>query len=209
MGRLDYLYWGDWNENLTIDPKKIVEKEQETYIYVPELNGYVPTAGLVTDNQGKSAEHLDTLYKKLTKSKKDGGKELDSNAAWKVLEGKKWMYKHQGNIYRFATGGLADFTGPALLDGTTKKPEAVLNALQTKHFIQFVDVLDTLYKGAPHLGASPQYQNQKSGDATYNFHINVDKMTDDYDVDQMIKRIEEKIAKSNQYRSVTVVKKTN
>ena len=152
---------------------------------------------------------------------KDGGKNVvltptlayelskDAELYGNYKKNKKYRVKESAIQYKYATGGLADFTGPAWLDGTTKKPEAVLNALQTKHFIQFVDVLDTLFKGAPHFGVSPQYQAQKSGDATYNFHINVDKMTDDYDVDQMIKRIEEKIAKSNQYRSVTVVKKTN
>ena len=36
----------------------------------------------------------------------------------------------------FKTGGLADFTGPAWLDGTKSAPEAVLNAAQTKAFMR-------------------------------------------------------------------------
>ena len=35
----------------------------------------------------------------------------------------------------FKTGGLANFTGPAWLDGTKAKPELVLNAQDTKNFI--------------------------------------------------------------------------
>lgn len=44
-------------------------------------------------------------------------------------------------------GGFADFTGPAWLDGTPSKPEAVLNALQTEHFIKFTDTLDKMFAG--------------------------------------------------------------
>lgn len=48
---------------------------------------------------------------------------------------------------KYATGGFADFTGPAWLDGTPSKPEAVLNALQTEHFIKFTDTLDKMFAG--------------------------------------------------------------
>ena len=109
---------------------------------------------------------------------------------------------------KFATGGFADFTGPAWLDGTKKKPEAVLNALQTKHFIQFTNVLDTLFGGHLNL-MTPTQSIQKGGDANYTFHINVDQMASDYDVDRLIKRIEEKATKASQYRNVTILKKSN
>ena len=48
-------------------------------------------------------------------------------------------------VPRYARGGLATQTGPAWLDGTVKQPEAVLNALQTEHFIKFTNALDNLY----------------------------------------------------------------
>ncbi len=47
----------------------------------------------------------------------------------------------------YLQGGFADYTGPAWLDGTPEKPEAVLNALQTEHFIKFTDTLDKLFAG--------------------------------------------------------------
>ena len=40
---------------------------------------------------------------------------------------------------------MASFTGPAWLDGTTTHPEAVLDALQTKHFIDFTNTIDKMY----------------------------------------------------------------
>jgi len=47
-------------------------------------------------------------------------------------------------IPAFKTGGIADFTGPAWLDGTKTAPEAVLNAAQTKAFMNIADNLDKL-----------------------------------------------------------------
>ena len=45
-------------------------------------------------------------------------------------------------IPQFLHGGMADFTGPAWLDGTQSAPEAVLNAAQTKAFMKLADNLD-------------------------------------------------------------------
>lgn len=110
-------------------------------------------------------------------------------------------------VKKYATGGFADFTGPAWLDGTPKRPEAVLNALQTQHFIRFINVLDTLFSGHSNLLTSSQ-QAQNNGQSTYNFHINVDQMASDYDVDRLIERIEEKMVKASRYRNVTTLTKT-
>jgi hypothetical protein len=45
----------------------------------------------------------------------------------------------------YSDGGIVDFTGPAMLHGSSTKPEAVLNALQTAHFIDFTKTLDRMY----------------------------------------------------------------
>ena len=42
----------------------------------------------------------------------------------------------------FASGGLATFTGPAWLDGTKKRPERVLSAVQTELFERMVHSLE-------------------------------------------------------------------
>jgi hypothetical protein len=39
-----------------------------------------------------------------------------------------YSYSKMKAKYVFKTGGLADFTGPAWLDGTKSKPEYVLNS---------------------------------------------------------------------------------
>lgn len=42
----------------------------------------------------------------------------------------------------YATGGLVDYTGPALVHGSKQKPEMVLNPTQTGIFQRFVDLMD-------------------------------------------------------------------
>jgi len=44
----------------------------------------------------------------------------------------------------FASGGIASFTGPAWLDGTKSAPEAVLNAAQTKAFMNFANCIEKM-----------------------------------------------------------------
>lgn len=63
----------------------------------------------------------------------------DDNGVW-------WIGDRE--LYSYKTGGLADFTGAAWLDGTPNKPELVLNSDDTKNFIALKDTLkDMANKG--------------------------------------------------------------
>ena len=95
----------------------------------------------------------------------------------------------------FKTGGMADFTGPAWLDGTPTHPEAVLNAADTDRFINLIDVLrdiDTDGAGA-------------KGDNYFDIQIEVDEISGDYDVDKMADRIKEIIVSDANYRNVNSI----
>lgn len=72
-----------------------------------------------------------------TYTPKGGGS--DSNST--VLDKKP---SSQFSMTRMATGGLADFTGPAFLDGTFTKPELVLNPTDTQNMLQTVQSLREL-----------------------------------------------------------------
>ena len=50
-----------------------------------------------------------------------------------------WFKK--GDVKKYKTGGLVDYTGLAQLDGTPTKPELVLNSDDTKNFISLRDIL--------------------------------------------------------------------
>lgn len=61
----------------------------------------------------------------------------DNNGVW-------WIGDKE--LYSYKSGGLADFTGTAWLDGTPNKPELVLNSQDTKNFIALKDVLNGMTK---------------------------------------------------------------
>lgn len=107
---------------------------------------------------------------------------------------------HKKKVKGYATGGIADFTGPAWLDGTPSKPELVLNAADTKNFLALKDVLSRAVKAAGSLDES------SGGDATYEININVDHISNDYDVDKIAKRVGKIITTNSSYRNVTQVR---
>ena len=58
----------------------------------------------------------------------------------------------QNNVQAFAAGGLVNYTGPAIVHGSKRNPEAVLSAKQTGIFQDFVHLLDASFgKGYPKL----------------------------------------------------------
>ena len=103
-----------------------------------------------------------------------------------------WVHKQY--LTPYATGGLADFTGPAWLDGSKAHPELVLNARDTENFIQLKNILADGLDGK---GAS--------GDNYYDVHIEVDQLSNDYDVEQMMDKIKRLIEEDAAYRNVNAV----
>jgi hypothetical protein len=92
---------------------------------------------------------------------------------------------------------MADFTGPAWLDGTKSRPEYVLNADQTERFFSLIDVLEGFDKNPT--------ATEKSGDSYIDVDINVDKLENDYDVDQLAERIKKIIYDDSMYRNLNNV----
>ena len=99
----------------------------------------------------------------------------------------------------FSTGGLADFTGPAWLDGTKSNPELVLNAEDTKNFLALKNILSQVMK------SNNSISDGKNGDTYYEIHIEVDKLSNDYDVDEVANRIKYLITKDATYRNSTII----
>ena len=97
-------------------------------------------------------------------------------------------------IKQYKTGGLADFTGPAWLDGTKSRPEYILNADQTRAFFELVDVLSALKTNS-------SITTQNSGDNTYDIDINVESIGSDYDVEQLANTVKRLINDDARYRN--------
>ena len=77
--------------------------------------------------------------------KKDEWVKLNEGYTYEMKDGNYKIDWHSFNttykLKEYKKGGLADFTGVAWLDGTKQKPEMVLNANDTKNFIELKDVL--------------------------------------------------------------------
>lgn len=105
-------------------------------------------------------------------------------------------------VKKFKSGGLANYTGPAWMDGTPSKPELVLNATDTKNFMVLKDILSEATKRG---AFSRKEEDVSQGDMTFDININVDKIDSDYDVDKVAKRVEKIITTKAKTRNVTVV----
>lgn len=71
----------------------------------------------------------------------------------------------------YSTGGLVDYTGLAMVHGSSTKPEAFLNAEQTAMFASLTSTLQTYYS---RLGYNNNAESQTSGVTIENFTVAVD-----------------------------------
>lgn len=108
----------------------------------------------------------------------------------------RYAKEFRKSMSQYKAGGIADFTGPAWLDGTPSKPEYVLNAQQTERFFSLIDVLENY---------SSDSSARSSGDNYFEIAINVDKIDSDYDVERMAEKIRNMIYDDATYRNVNTI----
>jgi hypothetical protein len=115
--------------------------------------------------------------------------------------------KEQPKGFGFKTGGLVDYTGPAWVDGTKKKPEAFLNAEDTQRIGEAAELLSNLELLSNDNVSKQEISNTNVGDTTIEIHINIENVASDYDVDQAVERVKEDIVKAAQYAGSNVILK--
>ena len=113
--------------------------------------------------------------------------------------GASYAWQQYGANAVYKKGGLADFTGPAWLDGTKSKPELVLNAQDTQNFIALKNVLSDL------MSSNFSGNIPKGGDNYYEVNIQVDELSNDYDVDQLAARVKKILSDDGRYRNVNSI----
>ena len=106
--------------------------------------------------------------------------------------------KQKLKLPAYKSGGIADFTGPAWLDGSKTKPELILDARDTENFIMLKDILSGILRNTPN-------NQNNSGDNYFDITIQVDEISNDYDVDQMAERIKQNIYEDSTYRNVNAI----
>lgn len=107
----------------------------------------------------------------------------------------KMRKKYKG----YKTGGLADYTGPAWLDGTPSKPEIILNQKDSQNFIELKDILSSL------MGYSSKRKAESNGDNYYDIDINVESIGSDYDIERAAEKIKTMIRDDAMYRNVNAI----
>lgn len=127
---------------------------------------------------------------------------------------------------KFATGGIANYTGLAWLDGTPSKPERVLNVQQTESFERLVNVMDSLRASGVSLESlrnsmldtrihlpnlSPSIDPSAIGGNVANIgDVNVTieeaELNDDRDYDEIAQIVGEKFAKEISKQGINIAK---
>lgn len=127
------------------------------------------------------------------------------NKVLKDAQSGAWYGKYYGitsvtpyKMSAFKKGGLADFTGPAWLDGTKTNPELILNAQDSRNFIALKDILASL------LNTQGAKNSVGGGDNYFDIDINA-TIGSDYDVDKLKERIKQDIYDDGQYRNVNTI----
>ena len=104
---------------------------------------------------------------------------------------------------RYATGGYVDYTGPAWVDGSPSKPEAILSAKDTQNFIQLKQLIAAMMD---RIGMNNSaFGLQSAAGNTCTIYVNVDQLASDYDVDDMVNRVKQEIMNSTSYRNINLI----
>lgn len=95
-----------------------------------------------------------------------------------------------GHVY--ATGGMVDYTGPAWVDGTPERPEAFLSAEDTERIGEAAKILSDI----PWINRDTDNTSvvtNNGGDVSVEINLNIDHISSDTDIDEMIQRVKDEI----------------
>lgn len=189
------------------DWKNTISQHKSSKDSSGKQRNYVFSTG--TDSYYFSTQReMQDWYNKWKNSGKISGLTKDSKGNF-AAKAKKRTGKHGfSNLsgFKYADGGLVNYTGPAWVDGTQNKPEAFLNAEDTKRIGQAAELLANL----PIFNNTSNANNAVSatyGDTNVSVNITVESIANDYDVDRMMKRVEEKITSAAKPIGTSVILK--
>lgn len=109
------------------------------------------------------------------------------------------------NVYRFASGGLINYTGPAWVDGSPTNPEAFLSSEDTRRIGEAARILADL----PILNtkwSSDNITTTNVGDTNVEINITVEgDIKDESTVDYLMEQVERKIVSTANYTGANVI----
>ena len=209
-----YEFNEDPNKNKQSEPEEEKQQSSKGSGYISSMTSQIGHKTGSADQVKKFQEGYNELISdgliSGTKLNVDGSDGPKTTAAIKQLQeligvnADGYWGKNSRNAFKnskfkaYKTGGLADFTGPAWLDGTKSHPELVLNARDTENFIQLKDILSNVLK-------RDSNKAENSGDNYFEIHIDVERIEDGYDVEQLADKIKGIIQQDAMYRNVNFI----
>lgn len=98
----------------------------------------------------------------------------------------------KGNVKKYLSGGLVDYTGPAWVDGTPERPESFLNAEDTARIGSAAKILSDI----PLLADPDRAErivNNSVGDTNIEIHMNIDHIDSDVDLEEVVERVKDEV----------------
>ena len=96
------------------------------------------------------------------------------------------------SVFKYKDGGLVNYTGPAWVDGSPEKPEAFLDSEDTARIGEAAKILaDIHWMDRDTDNASVVTNN--GGDVSVEINLNIDHISSDTDIDEMIQRVKDEI----------------
>lgn len=98
----------------------------------------------------------------------------------------------KGDVHKYLNGGLVDYTGPAWVDGSTDRPEAFLSAEDTERIGNAAKILSDIPWMDRETDNTSVVTNN-GGDVNVEINLNIDHISSDTDIDEMIQRVKDEI----------------
>ena len=187
---LDWVGLRDTIEGMTYRTSNNGSSKTETLHWAP--NTSFTHAELANDIQklyksGESNE-LKTIATSLGLSGDGNTKELYDRIKERLIEDDYTLDR----VFKFKEGGYVNYTGPAWVDGSPDKPEAFLSAEDTERIGNAAKILaDIPWMDRDTDNTSVVTNN--GGDVSVEINLNIDHISSDVDIDEMIERVKDEI----------------
>lgn len=104
----------------------------------------------------------------------------------------EYFWKRFKSRLGFAEGGLVNFTGPAWVDGQPDKPEAFLSPEDTENIGNAAKILADI-PWLDRTTSNGQVITNNGGDVSVEINLNIDHISSETDIDEMLERVKEEI----------------
>ena len=145
--------------------------------------------------QGNELEELQQVTAALGLSTTDGNSSTPLNSYQLYNKIKERLIAADAtltSVFKYKEGGLVNYTGPAWVDGSPDRPEAFLDSEDTARIGEAAKILaDIPWMDRDTDNASVVTNN--GGDVSVEINLNIDHISSDTDIDEMIQRVKDEI----------------